>query len=243
MSGMTKSRRGRQALTSGRIRKGAGPAALALLVASLVILFPVPAEAEDWEWWTWSDTDLIREDDFRLHLYLDQRLAEERGSYVQIVSPRAKWRLHPHFDLGLGASVLSIEKGDTGSYYAQARPELELNPFFSLGDEWKLHFRNRVESRWNEFAGDPLIRTRHRVKLTWTGLDLGPLSGFYMNNEWFIDWESGRWSEDRLIPAAFTFDLGDSGAHLDLFYMLRFADRGSGWERDHVFGTFLRWSL
>lgn len=198
---------------------------------------------DDLEWWAWGDVELIRSDSYRFHLYLDQRIAETRGSYLQIVSPRFKWRVLPGMDLGLGASLLSIEEGDTGSYYAQARPELELNPFFSLGDEWKLHFRNRIESRWNEFAGDPLIRTRHRIKLTWTGLDLGPLSEFYVNNEWFVDWEAGRWSEDRLIPAAFTFDLGDSGAHLDLFYMLRFTDRGSGWERDHVFGTFLRWSL
>lgn len=241
MIGMTRTTRRKHGLLLG----GAGLPIFGLLFAWLVFLSPISAEAgdNDWEWWLWSNTDLIREDDFRLHLYLDQRLAEERGSYVQIASPRAKWRLHPNFDLGLGASVLSIEKGNTGSYYAQARPELELNPFFSLGENGSVHFRNRIEARWTEFSGDPLMRTRHRIKLTWKNLDLGPISGFYVNNEWFIDWERGEWSEDRLIPAAFTIDLGDTGAHLDLFYMLRFADRGSGWERDHVFGTFLRWSL
>lgn len=218
----------------------------AVLFLSAVLCGRGNGEEESLEWWTWANVDLHRTEQTRFHLYLDQRLAEGRESYVQVVSPRFKWRMHSHLDfhldLGLGFTVLSIERGDSGSYHPQARPELELNPSFSIGEHGKIHLRNRIESRWNDFGGSPRIRTRHRFKIGWSDLDLGPVSAFYMNNEWFIDCEKGEWVEDRLIPAAVTFDLSEN-TKLDLFYMIRFVDRGAGWERDHILGTFLRWSL
>ncbi|HRH95808.1 MAG TPA: hypothetical protein PLB55_07735, partial [Prosthecobacter sp.] len=133
----------------------------------LAFLLPTLSLQAD-EWWAWSTVDLYRSPPWTAGLFLGNRADTEDGSYVQIVSPRAKYAILPWLDLGLGLSALSIENPNTHFRYGQLRPELEINPKFDLTKDLRLEWRNRMEWRKNEDAALTTHRTRHRLQLGWT---------------------------------------------------------------------------
>lgn len=190
------------------------------------------------EVWNWLNLDLWDNERWRVHLYMDNRTAQHRGSYIQVVSPRFKYRLRPWLDLGLGLTLLHIERGDTNDFFPQPRPEFEINPRWAFGEHWKFHSRNRWEIRWNDWEGKPRHRSRHRLQLRWEASDVGFFRGLFTNNEWFIEYDRGGWTENRWIPFGASFRLS-SKVTLHLFYMKRSFWRSGAWTHDHVGGTFL----
>ena len=208
----------------------------------------VPARADEpgignlsAEMWNWFIVDVWQNERTLLHIYADQRWAEGRGSYLQIVSPRVTHRILPALDVGLGMSVLHIDP-ELGDTFIQLRPELELNPRYSFGEHWSLHNRNRLEARWNDFGGGPRWRTRHRLQLTRKVESMGPMRSWYLNNEWFGDLQQVRYSENRAVPLGVSFQITEKMT-FDLFYMVRSTHLVDTWEHDHIAGTFLRVKL
>ncbi len=139
--------------------------------------------------------------------------------------------------------MLRIERGGGDeTFFDQVRPELEFNPIIKLGEFWTLHFRNRVEIRWDRWSGEPRPRLRQRLQLTRTLQDIGPLAAFYFSNEWLEELDRGDWTENRAVPVGLTFKLTEKAA-VDLFYMIRSFHLDSVWTTDHVFGVFLKLAL
>lgn len=193
--------------------------------------------------WAWLDVTVWKNEDSRFHLFSHQAMSDGRGPIVQLISPRFKHRVQPWLELGGGFSMLRIERGGGDeSFFDQVRPELEFNPIIKLGKFWTLHFRNRVEMRWDRWSGEPRPRLRQRLQLTRTLQDIGPLAAFYFSNEWLEELDRGDWTENRAVPAGLTFKLTEKAA-VDLFYMIRSFHLDSVWTTDHVFGVFLKLAL
>lgn len=205
----------------------------------LAFLLPTLSLQAD-EWWAWSTVDLYRSPPWTAGLFLGNRADTEDGSYVQIVSPRAKYAILPWLDLGLGLSALSIENPNTHFRYGQLRPELEINPKFDLTKDLRLEWRNRMEWRKNEDAALTTHRTRHRLQLGWTLPEpIGPLTRLFISNEFLADLHRGEWTENRLVPLGLTFKLGKN-TDLDLFYLVFSTHPQKKWNHESVLGTYLR---
>ena len=132
----------------------------------------------------------------------------------------------------------------SGSYRHQHRAEFQLTPHRTLTDRVGVSFRNRVEWRWTQGAGQVNERTRHRLQFNYATPDWRPLRGLFASNEIFYDFDRGRTSENRFIPLGLSFRLHDH-ASLNLHYMLR-STRGASatsWSQAHVIGTGLSISL
>ncbi len=206
-------------------------------VLFLALLPALAAQAD--EWWAWTLLDVYHEAPWSAGVLMVNRLDFEDGPIVQMISPRVKYELAPWLDAGLALSALSIEN-TSGVRYSQFRPELELNPKFSLSDDLCLEWRNRMEWRWNEGESFTIHRSRHRLQLTWTLPNaIGPLKRLFVSNECLIDLHRGELSENRLVPAGLSFA---TSAHtdLDLFYMLLSHHQHDDWKTESVIGTYLR---
>ena len=228
-------------MKTSRWRWGTGRVLAWVLAGSLM---PATVRAVDAgnEMWNWVNLDLVTTGQWRFHLYLDQRLAQHRGSYIQLASPRLKYRVHPNLDLGLGLSLLHIERGDSNDFFPQPRSEVEINPRWSWGDHWRFHMRNRWEMRWNDWEGKARHRSRHRLQVAYDLSETGFFKGFYTNNEWFIEYDRDSWTENRWIPLGLSFRLSEAMT-LHLFYMQRGFHTSGRWTQDHVAGSFLNWTF
>jgi len=192
--------------------------------------------------WTWLDVTVWQEGPTRVHLFGHQAVGETAGVTVQLISPRVKYRPTDWLELGAGLSTLRIRNLFTGEFAPQLRPELEVSPLFDFGKNWHLHWRNRMESRWDDFGGKPRPRLRHRFQFSRDMTGLGALKTFYLSNEWLIEFDRSDWVENRLVPAGLTFRLAD-WAHLDFFYMYRSFRFDDGWRSDQIAGVFLKLRL
>jgi hypothetical protein len=209
-------------------------------VISIFLLLAAPALTRAAEWWAWSSLELWRQDQNSASLFMGNRLDADDGAYVQIISPRFKRAVLPWLDAGLGLSLLSIENTITGDRFSQFRPELELNPRFTLNDHLQLEWRNRLECRQNEGQSFTLHRSRHRLQL---GLTLphpiGPLTRVFISNEWLSNLDRMQQGENRLVPLGVTFKLTDR-SQLDLFYMVFSTRTDAQWQHESVIGTYWR---
>ena len=182
-----------------------------------------------------------RTEDSATWLFLANRLDEEDGPILQLISPRHRQALLPWLDLGLGLSLLNIESPTTGERYRQLRPELELNPHINLGPQLRLELRNRMEWRRNESEEIDVSRLRHRLQASWTFKQpIGPLTRYFASFEWMTDMPNHVPLENRVLPIGLTFRLSDQ-ADLDLFYMLSALRQQAEWSRhESILGTYLR---
>jgi hypothetical protein len=208
------------------------------LLFFLALLLPARGAGAAEELWTWFNADLYETDLNRFHIFAEQRMAQNRGSYLQVFSPQFKHRAHPYLELGTATTLLWIDPAGPTPMYIQTRPEFEANPLFLINDDWRFHMRNRLELRWNDFRGQVNVRTRHRLQFARRIRNLRPLRDFYLNAEFFFDHEIQTWTETRIIPAAISFEI-TRNLYLDLFYMVRTRNNRD----DHITGTFLRWRL
>lgn len=215
------------------------------LVLGLTLAFgSIHAKAElGADVWAWLDVTVWKNADSRFHLFSHQAMADGRGPIVQLISPRFKHRIQPWLELGTGFSLLRIERGGGDeSVFDQVRPEFECNPILQLGKSWTIHIRNRAEIRWNDWQGEPRPRMRHRLQVTRSLEDFGPVAAVYLSNEWLLELDRGDWTENRAVPIGMTFTITKKTA-VDFFYMLRSFRFDDGWTTDHVVGVFLKLTL
>ena len=208
-------------------------------LVALLLFLPVTAARAD-EWWAWTMLEFWHKEPWTAGVFMVDRLDFDDGAYVQMISPRVKYQALPWLDAGINLSLLSIENTTTGDRYLQGRPEFELTPKIDLTDHLRLEWRNRMEWRWNDGEEFTKSRLRHRAQLAWTLPDpIGPLTRFFISNEWLIDLHKSEWSENRLVPLGITLK---TSAHtdLDLFYMLLSHHIQDDWQTESVIGTYLR---
>jgi len=225
-----------------RVHRAACHHALSITVKRLLVLIALFAasSAKADEWWAWTMLEVWHHQPWTAGVFLVNRLDFDDGDIVQMISPRVKYEALPWLDLGLNLSLLSIENTATGDRYLQARPEIEATPKFDLTEHLKLECRNRMEWRDNEGEEFTEHRSRHRLQLGWTLPDpVGPLTRVFVSNEWLIDLHKHEWSENRFVPAGFTFKVSGH-TDLDLFYMLLSHHVQSEWQTEQVIGTYLR---
>ena len=183
--------------------------------------------------------EVYRKPPWTAGLFMASRADTEDGSLVQMVSPRVKYAALPWLDVGLGLSALNIENSTTHDHDGQLRPELEINPKYDMTRHLRLEWRNRMEWRWNEGAAFT-TRSRHRLQLGWTlPSPVGPLTRFFVSNEWMVDLLRREWTENRLVPVGLTVRLS-SWVDLDLFYMLTSSRIKADWKHESVLGTYVR---
>ncbi len=207
------------------------------LLICLVFLFPLAVQAD--EWWAWSTLDVWQAPPWSASIFLGNRLDFDDGAYVQIVSPRFKYNAQPWLDLGVNLSALEMARASTGDRYFQFRPELELNPKFTIAPHTKLEWRNRLEFRLNEGESFTEHRTRHRLQLTWTlPQPWGALTRSFVSDEPFVDLLQGDLSENRSLPPGLTFRTS-AISDLDVFYMILSHHHSGDWQAESVLGTYL----
>lgn len=209
------------------------------LLPALLLLF-LPASLRADEWWAWSMIELWHREPWTAAVFMVDRLDFDDGAYVQMISPRIKYEAAPWLDLGLALSLLDIQNTATGTRYLQGRPELEATPKIVLPRHLKLEWRNRLEWRDNEGEYFTTHRFRSRLQFAWTlPQPAGPLTRFFVSNEWLIDLHTREWSENRLVPAGITFRIS-AHSDLDLFYLLLSHHLHDDWQTEQVAGTYLR---
>jgi hypothetical protein len=83
---------------------------------------------------------------------------------------------------------------------------------------------------------------RHRLQVTRSVVDFGPVTAVYLSNEWVVELVRGDWAENRAVPVGITFTITKKTA-VDFFYMVRSFRFDDGWTTDHVGGVFLKLTL
>jgi len=197
--------------------------------------------ANDFQTWQWLTVRLWKTNDFRLTLYGDNRMAENSSRQkLFILGPRVAQRFHPNWNVGAGYLFLNIQELPTQRWKHEHRLDFALSPSVNLAPKTQLHSRNRIELRWLERTRGAIPRARHRIQLR-QRINRGPVESVYCNNEIFIDYRQGRYSENRVVPAGIGFRLHDH-ASIDFFYMIQSRRRAAtgNWDDNHIFGAHLR---
>lgn len=155
---------------------------------------------------------------------------------------------HPWSSLSLGVGYTFIDQDGLDSVAQKIshththRAELDATPHLRLGDGVQLNWRARFENRWIDHRDSWSPQFRTRPELVFSLSRSGWLREFYANNEFFYDLTSGRQSENRLVPAGFTFALG-SHSKLRLNYLLDSVHAPQNWVHIHVVQTQWIFSL
>lgn len=196
--------------------------------------------ADDFQTWQWLTIRVWKTNDFRLLLYGDNRMADNSGRQkLFILGPRVRYRLNPNLTAGAGYLFLDVQNLATGTWRHEHRLDAALTPHVELSRHVSLQFRNRLETRWRERSDSVDFRSRHRLQLR-RSVNLGPIEALYCNNEIFIDYDQGRFNENRFIPAGVESRIHKRST-VSLFYMLQSARRTTGqWDANHILGTHLK---
>lgn len=209
-----------------------------LVILSLMLQVQSSVQAD--EWWAWSWLQLWQQPGQSAGVFLANRADSEDGPYTQLVSPRYKQELLPWLDSGLGLSVLNLENTVSNERHWQLRPELELNPHIQPSTHLRIEWRNRVEWTRNEEESLKMSRFRHRLQIGWTlPHAVGPLTRFFISNEWLVSVERGRYTENRFVPLGLTFKTGRH-TDFDVFYMIDSTLPREKWRHESVIGSYLR---
>ena len=208
----------------------------------MMVLFSAAVKADDWQNWNnaalrWYDGEI-----FHLTAAMEIRITDDISDATLFrVGQAAGTSLAPWLRADI-AYRYTEAKVASGSYRHQHRAEFQLTPHHALTDQLAVSFRNRVEWRWTQGAGQVNERTRHRLQFNLSTPDWRPLRGLYASNELFYDFNRERTSENRFIPLGLTFRLHDQ-ASLGIHYMLRSTRGADSWSQAHVIGTALSVSL
>ena len=169
--------------------------------------------------------------------YLDIRRNDGVGRvHTWLISPRIRYDVHPRFQLQLNTSWVEADNAEQTRKIDSFRLELEANPNLSLGKDWTLSARNRLELRWLEHGDRFNERIRIRPNLEWLPRKEGFFRGLYTNNEVFYDFERRRVTENRWVPLGIILRApGD--VELRVYYLLRHTLGRADWFNYHVFGA------
>lgn len=219
-------------------------AGVAFFILFVNILFqPVAAASDDFQYWSRYTLKTFSNEQFEISTYGDIRLFEDASTDgLYLVSERLKYRWFRHLDLGINYTYLEqrVKDAKTGTeeFKYHHRAELEVNPHWDIGDWLKINTRNRLEFRWIEDKGSDNIRLRHLVELEFPIKGREPIKSFYLNNEFFYDFQEGQYTQNRAIPIGIKFKINEK-VSFQVFYMIQSQKGASDWSSNQVVGTHL----
>lgn len=191
---------------------------------------------DDFRSWQWLDVVTYQNETYTNAVHLESRWRNDSSDiHVGLGGIYNNFKVHPTTRLGLNFVYYEYfpDRGDSiGVFY----PEPDLMNSFPLGKIATLSLRQRLEIRFIEGKDGVFPRSRHLAGVSFPLEELGPLKAFYMNEEFFYDWDSGEICQNRLVPAGLTFRVHEK-IDFSLYYMLQSEKTASNWNQNHIIGS------
>ena len=218
-----------------------------MLLAAALLLFPalVPRASafDDYGTWQWTSLEVFHSGKFSANLFNELRWRDNSTDFsLGLVGPLFRWQGWTHTSFALGAYYLHVPRGFNLDDTNQAWVDVEMLNTWKASDDISVSMRTMFENRWLEDPHGNRQVSRHRFGLATACHKLGPVSKIYCNDELFLDWDTGKFRENRAIPVAASFKLNDH-ASLDVFPMIRSTEGAGKWTHEFILGTHFVWKL
>lgn len=213
----------------------------AIVLGGLTALGNALAE-DDFQYWSRYQIKLLDTQYFDFTHYNEFRLNDD-ASNLGLWLTSQKLELQPWKYLGFGLNYTYLEtetanaRRTQNEYKYHHRLELEATPNYDWRGRIKFKNRNRIEFRWIEDKGSDHGRFRHLWEVEIPVKKIPRVQAVYLNNEFFIDFNTREINENRVVPFGVTFHLYRKIA-LKTFYMIQ-SKKADTWESNQIFGTNL----
>ncbi len=156
---------------------------------------------------------------------------------LYLISEQLKYKALDWANLEIHYTYMDVWQSKSNEFTYQHRLELELNPHKKLSQTIELQNRNRFEFRWIEDKGSDNTRFRQRWGLNFLIPNGKLVKAYFVNNEYFYDFNKALINENRFIPIGIQLPpMGNS--KMSLFYMIQ-SKRNDDWSQAHVLGTHI----
>ncbi|MGB0373150.1 MAG: DUF2490 domain-containing protein [Opitutales bacterium] len=188
---------------------------------------------------------MIREykgDRFQAYTWAELRYFDDASRLgLWFVQQKLYYKVNPHLSVGTGPAWIEVE-GSNGIWNTMARWEFELNPTVKFEDGSSIQFRNRLETRWWESRDfDTEFVSRHRIRYSRPADWFPRMKRFEMSNEFFFDYRTGSYSENRLRLFDMHFDAFEKTTANTFFQIRSRRPGGRGdWQHAYIIGFGFR---
>lgn len=160
---------------------------------------------------------------------------------VWLLQQKVYYTVRPNVSVGTGPAWIEVQDGD-GNWNTLARWEFEINPSIRFDDGSSIQFRNRLETRWWESRDyDTEFVSRHRIRYSKPVDWIPRMKRIEVSNEFFIDYRSGSFNENRLRVFDVHFDAFEHTTANSFFQIRSRKSAGGGsWQHAYVFGVGFR---
>ncbi len=225
-------------------RRSGGKGMTGGLLAWVMLVLALAGTArgvDDFGTWQWTSVECYKEGPFSATLFNELRWRDDSRDFsLGLVGPLFRHQTWSHTSFALGAYYLHVPRGFNLDDTNQAWLDLEMLNTWKASEDWSISIRTMFENRWLEDPHGMRQVSRHRLGAAWTGWKAGPMTKLYANNEFFLDWDSGEFRENRAIPLAAAFKLHET-VSLELFPMIRSSKGNEDWTHEFIIGTHLIW--
>jgi hypothetical protein len=209
-------------------------------LAALALIVPASSLArDDFQFWTQAQMRVFDGERLDGFIGTEVRFTDDASRFSYwVINPRAVYQINPDLQSALGYYYAESRPSNRPSVHQQ-RGQFELNPRWNFEGGWRLSNRNRIELIWVEGNRRMQSRLRHRFELSMPFTGLPNARRFFVSDEFYFSLNREKITENRLVPAGVSFDLG-SGKTLDVSLMLRSRRVGDSWEHPVVLSTAFR---
>lgn len=212
-----------------------------LRVATIGLLFVAsaiaPARGDDFGGWHALSVKYLDTDHWTLAAFGQLRYRDSASElFAYQLSQQVTYKASRWLHLGLNYSYLPFKRGASDEFLEHHRLEPAITPRWIVNEWLTLDLRNRIDLSWIENTENPVEKLRERPQAVVRIKGLNPLESIFINNEFFYDFDAGRYNENRFIPLGLNFRL-HRHAGFSLYYMLRSVRPGGAWLHTHVLGT------
>lgn len=203
--------------------------------------------SDDVQYWSQYNLKLVDGEHVDVKFYGEGRIyndVEDLGLYLG--SLRVTYDYIDHLQFGTNYTYINYKSRSSndilGDWRFQHRAEVEVNPYFNIGDHLKVSIRNRMEFRWIENRGSYNTRFRHRWTFAYPLKDMGILKKVYANTEFMYNLAEHTYDENRTVPLGLTFRINDKTS-LNTFYMIQTKKGSDDWAASHILGTMFSYKF
>lgn len=214
-----------------------------VLTGSLLVAFNVPAHArDDYQYWSQYMFNLVDQGKWHFGLFTEGWMYNDAGNFsYYAVSPKLKYDAWKYVSLGMNYTYQEAKSFNTVEGHSEFkythRWEWEVNPHFDITPWLKFSNRNRLELRWIEDQGYHNTRSRHLIGFEVPIKNAGLLKAAYIDNEFFYNYKTDRYDENRATPLGLKFKLNDN-VSLKLYYTIQ-TKKTNTWSANEALGTMV----
>lgn len=215
---------------------------LFLILFSSTAAYANDWDLEYWQYFRWKDWE---KEGLQIYTAGETRLFKDLTKYYYSrLSANVSYRTLFCLDLEAHYSLINVKPHGTTAnapFIFIQRYELELNPFMELPNGVTIKWRNRMEFLKRETLNHYQHIFRHKTNLIIPIHNKGPWIAIKISDEIFYDFDLKKFTQNRLIPLEFTFEL-NKNVFFSLFFQVRnFYSLGTDkWFRSFVFGSELQ---